>query len=46
MRRNQPRNDAVSRGLRTKQQALDYMRKTGTRDFRAAVEAVRRNERP
>jgi hypothetical protein len=46
MRRNQPRNDAVSRGLRTKQQALEYMRKTGTRDFRAAVDAVRKNDRP
>jgi hypothetical protein len=46
MRRNQQRNDAVSRGLRTKQQALDYMRKTGSRDFRAAVDAVRKNDRP
>ncbi len=44
--KNKHRNDCVSRGLRTKREALRWMQSNGSRDFRRAVEAVRANERP
>lgn len=46
MKRPSKRMDCVSQGLRRKEQAKAYMRRTGSQDFRGAVEAIRRNERP
>lgn len=46
MKRMNKRRDCVSQGLRRKEQAKAWMRANGSQDFRGAVEAIRKNERP